>query len=383
MTLEELYLLGISKTKFGRITNPVRRLLFRFLRPYFSGLINSSKNNMEAVTTDVAIRFGKIESELADSRKDRKVSAILLTAIESGLAANQKDMEAMEKDMEAMEKDMEAMAFRHITIESTFAANQRDLVATASLNASRLAAVDRTLEDHFSQLCTLRETTGHPSYSQVGEDRIASYIFERMGMSLDSIKYLDIGAAFPSGHNNTYLFYQAGAVGCLVEADPDYLHSYQTQRPRDLVVHAAVVPTRLKGAGEITFYRTTDRGWSTVSEIHLAAAFDAGKVSSGAVELKVPALTVMEVIERFGEIGNKIDLLSIDIEGMDLEILMEIDFERIRPSVVVIENKFNQATNNFSTQASEVMMDRGYVLYASTQVNSIFIGREIVDRIRY
>jgi hypothetical protein len=60
------------------------------------------------------------------------------------------------------------------------------------------------------------------SYSAAGEDRIVLAWLE-MGYRLDirNVRYLDVGANDPSVLSNTFLLYQLGASGVLVEPDPD------------------------------------------------------------------------------------------------------------------------------------------------------------------
>lgn len=224
---------------------------------------------------------------------------------------------------------------------------------------------------------------GHSSFSQLGEDLIVSYIFRRSGISLSEIRYLDIGAALPCGDNNTFLFYQAGSQGVLVEADPEYFPMYDSQRERDLAIHGALVPKRMRQDHRtISFYRTPDRGWSTISKAHLATAKEMGKTEGEIVELDVPALTIAEVIERFDS-AYEIDLMSMDIEGVDREILAELNFDVYRPKVIILENTFEPCTGSFRASDTEFFANRGYVLFANTHVNSIFVEKNTFANIRH
>ena len=122
-------------------------------------------------------------------------------------------------------------------------------------------------------------TGPEPSFSQCGEDRIVTFIAKAAGLGT-ALRYADIGAAHPTAHNNTFLFYQNGGAGLLVDADPDYLASYQEISSRDVVEPVAVVPRRLLGDGTITFYAMANKGWSSVSSEHteLARSLNKGGV---------------------------------------------------------------------------------------------------------
>jgi len=72
----------------------------------------------------------------------------------------------------------------------------------------------------------------HVSYSQCGEDRILRHIFSVFG--IEKPTYLDIGAHHPVALSNTYLFYQKGATGVLVEPNPARYRELVRARPRDV-----------------------------------------------------------------------------------------------------------------------------------------------------
>ena len=75
------------------------------------------------------------------------------------------------------------------------------------------------------------------SHSQQGED----LIIESMCNSSDpKPSYLDVGAADPIQDNNTYLFYQKGCRGVLVEPNPSFARRLEAKRPRDKVLNIGV-----------------------------------------------------------------------------------------------------------------------------------------------
>ena len=59
-----------------------------------------------------------------------------------------------------------------------------------------------------------------PTFSQQGEDLIVESICGFL--KIEKPTYLDIGAADPIVSNNTYLFYQQGCRGVLVEPNPAF-----------------------------------------------------------------------------------------------------------------------------------------------------------------
>ena len=364
MSIETVASADLSKSKFRLLVNPLRRAIFHLVKPYLAEVFR-------AVPSPAAV-------------SDLRANILAFQQDVNQMIAHQKEAQTdCSARLDQLERSMQQLASANSEGLQGFKRSLYAAQMEAAAVSNRLLSIERMLDDHFAQICGLRETAGQASFSQVGEDRIVGYIFERLGISLQSIRYLDVGAAFPSGHNNTYLFYKAGAAGYLVEADAEYFDSYKKIRPRDTAVQAAIVPARLKGSGSITFHRTTDRGWSTVSEEHLSLARDAGKVSTGTIDFEVPALTIMDVIEGHVGLSPGLDLISLDIEGLDFDVLREIDFQKVRPKVLILENRFDKSSNTFSFPAIDFMRTKGYALYASTQVNSIFIDDQMLAQIKY
>lgn len=204
-----------------------------------------------------------------------------------------------------------------------------------------------------------------PSWSQSGEDRIVHALFHHFS-DRTHLGFVDIGAAFPDGHNNTFLFYTRGGRGVAVEADPKYVSLFQNIRPEDVFVSGAVVPERLRGNGTVTFHINENPGWSTVSIEHVATAQRLG-VGLVTTSVSVPCLTINELLAMHPI--AQLDLISIDIEGLDIEVLSELDADRFDPKVIIAENVGGVPMHK------DVMAAKGYELYAFTFINSVYVRR--------
>ena len=71
------------------------------------------------------------------------------------------------------------------------------------------------------------------------------------------------------------------------------------------------------------------------------------------------------------------DLVSLDVEGWDLDILRSIDFARYRPYVFCVETisyAEGDGSGVKSTEIHALMLENGYRLYADTYINSIFVA---------
>jgi len=220
------------------------------------------------------------------------------------------------------------------------------------------------------------ESHSYPSYSQAGEDRILYYFFERRG-SVQKLRYCDVGAANPAGHNNTYLFNTLGGTGVLVEADPMYLPAYQLVRPSDFVENIAVVPKRLSQSNTITFHKMEDRGWSTVSAEHAKIGTSQGK--GAGQQITVNCCDINTILKKHFPDG-KLDILSLDIEGIDFEVAMEIELDKFRPQSIIIENSHSSREKE---DLDRYINEKNYVYFASTHINTIYVSRESLEKFKY
>ncbi len=223
------------------------------------------------------------------------------------------------------------------------------------------------------------ETHVYPSYAQAGEDRIIFSLFRELGEESRPIRYLDIGAAAPSGHNNTYLFYTLGGSGVLVEADSEYLPAYNAIRPRDAVENLAIVPKRLYSPSGIEFYAMEDKGRSTILPDDSVLGGEASESKSN-IKRTVPCATILDILGKYFE-NESIDILSIDIEGVDQEIIREIDYNRFRPKTIIYE--FSVGAGELSDLLPDIEFYKGigYEIYAFTRSNVIFADKTVLARI--
>ncbi len=213
--------------------------------------------------------------------------------------------------------------------------------------------------------------TGKISYAQCGEDMIASFVFDVLKIARPS--WLDIGAHHPTYLNNTFTFYERGARGVNIEPDPDLFARFPVERPRDTNLNIGIGPV----AGELEFYIMSARTLNTFSAAEAQAAEATGRVRIERT-IRLPVRPVNEVLEQHFSAGAP-DLLSLDVEGLDLEILKSWDFSRWRPRVACVETIAYDAGRNGlqKDEIGEVLHDSGYLEYACTNINTLFVDKGV------
>jgi FkbM family methyltransferase len=208
------------------------------------------------------------------------------------------------------------------------------------------------------------------SYAQAGEDRVVNFLFS--GMGINTISYIDIGANLPVTFNNTYLFYKNGGNGVLVEPYQPYGRKFRKVRPRDKVVSAAISDQ----PGEADFYIFSEPAINTLSKAEAEAHAASGNYKLTEVK-KTELITIGQVIER--EMDGKLpDLISLDVEGVDYAVLSAFDFTKYPVPVWIVET-CSYSENHIKpkvTSIIDLMLSKGYFVYADTYINTIFVHKE-------
>ena len=83
---------------------------------------------------------------------------------------------------------------------------------------------------------------------------------------------------------------------------------------------------------------------------------------------QVRTYPINDVLSRFDESIKVIDFMSIDVEGMELDILETMDFDKYRPNLLIIENHKSGIEANGLDQ---FITDKGYRIRA-IGLNSTF-----------
>lgn len=207
------------------------------------------------------------------------------------------------------------------------------------------------------------------SYSQAGEDAVLRFLFE--DKKVERISYLDIGTNIPDYGNNTYLFYCRGSRGVCVEADRTLIPRIRALRPQDTVLNVGV---SIDGRAEAELYLFNCGGISTFDKEEADKRVASGKYKIVNVA-KVPLVSINTILrDHFNRCP---DLLSLDIEGLDLSVLRSLDFERYPIPIVCVET-CTYSENHIrpkDTAIASFMLSQGYEVYADTYVNTIFVRK--------
>jgi FkbM family methyltransferase len=212
------------------------------------------------------------------------------------------------------------------------------------------------------------------SYSQQGEDIVVRGIFDLLHLAKPS--YIDIGAYHPIVNSNTYLLYLGGSRGVLVEPNPAFTPLLRSTRPGDRVLPIGI---GIREDGAADYYVIAGPGQdNTFSKTQADELVRQHGPSALQAVIKMPLRTLSHVLDEEFPTGGP-DFFSIDIEGMDLDVLKTLDWERHRPKVFCVETTAEGA-RGVDDGVTVLMKEHGYLKAGGNLVNSIFVDGKLLPR---
>lgn len=200
------------------------------------------------------------------------------------------------------------------------------------------------------------------SWSQEGEDMVLRRIYE----SKKSGFYVDVGAHHPKRFSNTYFFYRRGWMGINVDAMPGSMKLFKRWRSRDINLELGVAQQE----GVLNYYVFNEPALNGFladlsEERHLAQNEYFIK------EIRKIQVKPLREILQDNLKGQIIDFLSVDVEGLDLDVLKSNDWGKYRPKFVLAEILKSNFHDLNQDSVVLFMKEQGYTVYAK-QVNTVF-----------
>ena len=202
------------------------------------------------------------------------------------------------------------------------------------------------------------------SYSQFQEDLLIDLLLNRKSVGL----YVDVGANDPFFNNNTQRFYSRGWRGINIEPNFEAFKRVNENRAYDINLNIAIS----ENTGDLPFYLIGND--SSLSSLDHPTAIKMAKMLNLEItSASVKVMPLSKVLDIY--LNNRlIDFMSIDTEGHDLAVLKSNNWEKYRPSLVMVESKLE-------CRDILLFMDKQKYLYIfSNHVNALFVDKMTNDK---
>jgi len=189
------------------------------------------------------------------------------------------------------------------------------------------------------------------SFSQEGEDTL---LFQRLLSGKENGFYVDVGAHHPQRFSNTYRFYLHGWRGINIEPRPGTKKIFDKIRPRDTNVELGIADKHC----HLIYYMFEETALNTFDR-NIALSHHSQIVAT--TEIRVCSLA--DVLSEHIAPNQIIDFLTIDVEGLDLDVLKSNDWLRYRPTYILAEAlRMNSVQDFLGTELNLYMTSVGYRL---------------------
>lgn len=204
-------------------------------------------------------------------------------------------------------------------------------------------------------------------YSQHGEDALLDILFSNQKDGF----FVEVGCIDGRRFSNTLTFEERGWKGMCVEAHAGYIESLKKNRPNSIICHCAAG----EADEEVVFYANARGSLSTLDkrkEAHWQQNY--APYFSGFEEQQVKKVRLSTLLDA--NRVTDIDILSLDIEGYEVEALKGLDLIRHRPKVMVIESDDKE----HERQLDEMILPYGYTKSLRLAANLFYVRDQKLER---
>ncbi|SHL87836.1 FkbM family methyltransferase [Chitinophaga sp. CF418] len=202
-----------------------------------------------------------------------------------------------------------------------------------------------------------------PAYSSEGEDLILKRIFDNKTNGI----YVDVGAHHPFRVSNTYLFHKMKWTGINIDPMPGSKALFDRYRPQDVNLEMGVSATRQ----HLTYHIFNEPALNTFST-HKVEEYTQDPKYRVIKERKIETWPLADILDHYLPAGRSIDFLTIDAEGLDMDVLRSNNWEKYRPAYILVESDPFLLSDMQHCELGQFMQQTGYAIFAKTYYTYFF-----------
>jgi FkbM family methyltransferase len=208
------------------------------------------------------------------------------------------------------------------------------------------------------------------------EGNVDGIVRERFFPGNKSGVCVDVGAARPDSLSVSASFRAIGWKIIAIEPNPEFCQFYK-DKGWEVLQYACGE----HDADDVDFfvvdshgarYRNVNVSYESFSSLGIKPSYSALKPDLDTKKIKVKVRRLDSILENHAPDVDRIDILTIDVEGWELEVLRGLDIERYRPKVMIIENLFN------GLNYRKFMKNFNYVLWNRLPPNDVYVSAELI-----
>ena len=208
------------------------------------------------------------------------------------------------------------------------------------------------------------------SYAQFGEDLILWSILETHNRLLSGF-YIDVGAHDPIYCSNTALLHKfKNWTGINIDASEDSIDTFNLIRPKDINICCPI-----NHKEELLDYAIFNHpGINTLDPSAREAQRNAPHGHFKLLKtIQLRTQTLEKILDDHLPLGQNIDVLNVDVEGLDLKVLLSNNWSKYKPFVIMVEIHGLNLQNSLSNPIVDFLTQKGYKLVSHCFVTAFFI----------
>jgi hypothetical protein len=209
----------------------------------------------------------------------------------------------------------------------------------------------------------VKKSKNRYNYGENSEDALINSFFSKKKHGT----YLDVGCYHPIRGSLTYSLYKKGWSGTNIDLSKETIDLFNICRPNDLNLNIGISD------------KNSDSEYFQVGHINQANSL---KRIRGTTKIKIKTINLTYLIKKYQI--KKIDYLNIDGEAFDYKIISGLNFKKIRPNLITIEDANDNdydIKNLLRNKINNLFYYNNYFLYSRTYCTSFYIDNKYKNMI--
>ena len=154
---------------------------------------------------------------------------------------------------------------------------------------------------------------------------------------------------------------------------PGSMQLFDRQRPRDINLELPIAVEQK----QLTYFQFNEPALNTFSK-EIATSRDGLRTYKIVSIQEIQAFPLKSILNHHIDPDQSIDFMSVDVEGLDLEVIQSNDWSQYRPKVILIELLERSLSSIDQDPIYLFLKDKKYYLYAKTVNTAFFVSDEFL-----